>query len=377
MTNLRKLTVSLTKHGAHKVATLLREYDKDKVLSNLSGAVHGVNIELAQARTTLAADERGKVPSFWNTARQLGSEAIDGLVLLAIVTSHHQLISAMRKASGRGAYSGTVRRRDLTNSKAFTNFAHVVEQLGYSTSHSPSHISYDFHKLFKIDGLNRLAEKLFERRLKSAGWDGKTSVVQELCRLKFYEVFSVDEQSFTSWFNKGVVSNRDEVNEELEDADFFLSADDSESPGQFKFRPGHREKDTGKLTVMGSTREKMALRTHNAIQNSLFKELAQKYGKDCVSTEHPTGQGTSIDLVVKTDSFCWFYEIKVAPSVRAAIRQAIPQLLEYAYWPGTTGRADRLFIVGTMPVTKQAERYLSFLREKFGLQIEYLQHGKA
>ncbi len=126
---------------------------------------------------------------------------------------------------------------------------------------------------------------------------------------------------------------------------------------------------------VSSSKDKTADRLHNAIQNSLFKELAQKFGKDRVSTENPTGQGTSIDLVVKTDEFCWFYEIKVANSVRAAIRQAIPQLLEYAYWPGKDGRADQLFIVSPLPVTRQAEKYLSFLRDKFGVQIAYVQHS--
>lgn len=105
--------------------------------------------------------------------------------------------------------------------------------------------------------------------------------------------------------------------------------------------------------------------------------LVEKYGKDYVGTEVDTGDGTAIDVVVKTDKFCWFYEIKTASSVKACIRQAIPQLLEYAFWRGASDRADRLIIVSQHVVTKEAEIYLKFLREKFHLEIHYEQHKLA
>jgi len=98
MIDVTKLSVSLTKHGAYKVALLLRDYDKDQVLKHLSDSVAGINIESAQAKKTLAADQHGKLPDFWNEARARGSETIDATVLLAIIVSHQNLIAAMRGA---------------------------------------------------------------------------------------------------------------------------------------------------------------------------------------------------------------------------------------------------------------------------------------
>ncbi len=45
MTDLNKLAVSLTKHGAHKIAILLRHFDAKHILENLEGSIPGVNIE--------------------------------------------------------------------------------------------------------------------------------------------------------------------------------------------------------------------------------------------------------------------------------------------------------------------------------------------
>jgi len=59
----------------------------------------------------------------------------------------------------------------------------------------------------------------------------------------------------------------------------------------------------------------------------------------------PNGIGGRIDTVVSQDGGYWFYEIKTAMSARACIRDALAQLLEYAYWPGAR-EASRLIIVG-------------------------------
>ncbi|MFO3796718.1 MAG: hypothetical protein ACK8QZ_05450, partial [Anaerolineales bacterium] len=95
-------------------------------------------------------------------------------------------------------------------------------------------------------------------------------------------------------------------------------------------------------------------------------------GSQSVGTEVSTGNGTAIDLVTQHDDVTSFFEIKTGSSVRASIRQAIPQLLEYAYWPSDR-RADRLVIVSHLPITKTAERYLEFLRQEFDLPLTYQQ----
>jgi hypothetical protein len=371
MINVGALNVSLTKHGAHKVATLLRKYDKDQVLGHLEGSEPGVNIESAQAKKTLAANSAGKVPDFWNDARARGSEAIDALVLLAIIVSHHRLIAAMQGAMDKGLFSGRINRGAYLDGKAFTNFAHIIEELAYSTEHSPDHISFDLRKFFRIAGLNTLAAKLLQVKLKTAGWDGTTPIEDAAVDIGLHRALSVSEPEFRGWLATGAV----DLGERSEDDAFFFNAEDDGKLGAFKFTPGHNPKKTGTTPIAPSAKGATATLFHNRMQNSLFAKLEAEYGKGCVGTEVSTGAGTAIDIVVKTAKFCWFYEIKTAMTVKGCIRQAIPQLLEYAYWHGTADRVDRLVIVGPRPITKQAEKYLTLLRDTFRLKLYYEQHA--
>ena len=113
MTDLRKLKVSLTKHGSHKIAVLLRKYDKDEVLKHLEHSEPGVNIELAQAKKNLSVNEQGRVPDLWNEARLSGNKTIDALVLISIILSHYELITAMQNSTARYRFSGIVKRESI------------------------------------------------------------------------------------------------------------------------------------------------------------------------------------------------------------------------------------------------------------------------
>jgi hypothetical protein len=112
---------------------------------------------------------------------------------------------------------------------------------------------------------------------------------------------------------------------------------------------------------------------HNALQTALYDKLAALHGPTSVGTEVPTGYGTSIDLVLKVSGSCAFYEIKVAPTIKASIRQAIPQLLEYAYWRKDSKVADKLVIASKFKVTKEATDFIKLLRHRFALPPYYEQ----
>ena len=62
-----------------------------------------------------------------------------------------------------------------------------------------------------------------------------------------------------------------------------------------------------------------------------WRQLASQYGKDNVGAENASGIGTRIDVLVRRGNEYWFYEIKTAQSPRACLRQAVGQLLEYAF----------------------------------------------
>lgn len=374
MTDLTKLNVSLTKHGAHKIAILLRKYDKDEILKHLENSEPGVNIELAQAKKNLSVNQRsGEVPELWNVARLKGSETIDALVLISIILSHHELINAVRKSTNRNRFAGTIKREQFQNDKAFTNFAHTIEELGYSTEHTQDHVRYDFHKLFQIPGLHTFFEKLLRLKFTTAGWDKGNSIIEESTRLGLHEVFSLSKKQFSAWMATGLLTTENQRPAEIEDSTFFATADDDHPSGKFKFRPGHNVKKTGAAATGVPAKPQAATLLHNEIQNQMYASLVARYGETCVGTEVETGDGTAIDIVVKTDQFCWFYEIKTGESVRVCIRQAIPQLLEYAYWQGDSSRADKLIVVSPKKLTPQAAAYLDFLRKQFKLNIYYEQ----
>ena len=111
---------------------------------------------------------------------------------------------------------------------------------------------------------------------------------------------------------------------------------------------------------------------HNLLQEALCRKLSAKFGAKNVGAENPSGNGTNIDVVVKHKNDYWFYEIKTAQSPRACIRQAIGQLLEYAFWPRSRA-ATRLIVVGETALDGDGKEYLRELRERFSLPIEYEQ----
>lgn len=86
--------------------------------------------------------------------------------------------------------------------------------------------------------------------------------------------------------------------------------------------------------------------------------------------EISSGNGGRIDLVCLLASGEHdFYEIKPSTLARHAIREALPQLLEYAYRQGGH-QARRLIIASQAPLDSISKNYLETLREK-GLPVHY------
>ncbi len=140
----------------------------------------------------------------------------------------------------------------------------------------------------------------------------------------------------------------------------------------FKFRPGCTTK-VSSSKISQAQRELDVSFRHNDLQEILYRRLSHKYGSENVGTEIPNGVGTKIDVVVRQVHEFWFYEIKTAHSPRACLRQAISQLLEYAYCPGSKEEPSRIIIVGESALDKESAEYLSTLRKRFSLPIEYEQ----
>ncbi|CRM37212.1 hypothetical protein [Pseudomonas sp. 24 E 1] len=371
MTDLQKLNVSLTKHGAHKIAFLLKQYPASDVLQHLEGSVPGIAIEEAQAKKNLSVGARNAVPNVWAEVKQLGDDAVDALTLIAIVFSHYKLISTM-VGSSSGQFVGKIIRNRELKGKEYTNFAHTLDMLGYVAESNYDFVEYNLEKLFKIDGLGVLARKVFEAKLITAGWAGKNSVIDESIVLQFHKALSITDRQFKNWLTTGNFDfDKDDILLD-EDEQFFIVASDTEISRPFVFTPGHNSRPVGAVDVKAPMNKVSARRLHNLIQNKLYEFLKSKHGEKNVGTEVNTGDGTSIDVVLEEDSEYWFYEIKTASSVKASIRQALPQLLEYSYWPNEN-KAVRLIVVSHLPAGQIPEQYLDMLRNTFGIPIYYEQ----
>ena len=140
----------------------------------------------------------------------------------------------------------------------------------------------------------------------------------------------------------------------------------------FNFRPGVADRAPS-ATVSLAERDLNITLKHNLLQATLCRQLVAKHGADNVRSEQPSGLGTMIDVVLRRrpDEY-WYYEIKTALSPRACMREALGQLLEYAYWPGTR-EASRLIVCGESPLDADGQEYVDELRRRFQLPISYEQ----
>jgi hypothetical protein len=156
----------------------------------------------------------------------------------------------------------------------------------------------------------------------------------------------------------------------IEDAASLAPIPDPARP-PFVFRAGWRNKPTYAVTTLAQKELDVRLR-HNEIQQFLCEQLADKYGAANIGSEIPSGNGMRIDVVVRLNDGYLFYEIKTEQTARMCIREALPQLLEYSFWPRAQV-AKRLFIVGEAELDGESEEYLETLKRKFGLPVDYEQ----
>jgi len=112
---------------------------------------------------------------------------------------------------------------------------------------------------------------------------------------------------------------------------------------------------------------------HDKIQNGFFQWLKQTYPGETIGIEPVAHQRTRIDIVrIKEDKTCIFYEVKAYNSPKYCIRDALGQLIEYAYFPDVK-KAKHLFVVSYTKADKNIEKYIKHLNEKFGIPIGYIQ----
>jgi len=150
-----------------------------------------------------------------------------------------------------------------------------------------------------------------------------------------------------------------------------LPNDTPNEESDFEFIPGKGKLPDHITKKYTSTAKQIDLDVrHSLIQKKLWKKLVLQYGKGNIRLEHPYC-GMKIDLVLNNNGQNYFYEVKTASSARACIREAIGQLMEYAYWPGRKN-AVKIIVVGEHNLDKKTRKYLDFLKTNFSLPVEYI-----
>ncbi|MBF9194446.1 hypothetical protein [Microvirga terrestris] len=104
---------------------------------------------------------------------------------------------------------------------------------------------------------------------------------------------------------------------------------------------------------------------HVKLQNALHDFFCKKYGKKSVYYER-----NFVDLALNVNNSLTYYEIKIAPTAKSCIREALGQLLEYGFYPNEQ-RCERLVIVGDGTATADDRAYIQYLRREFKLPVFY------
>lgn len=103
----------------------------------------------------------------------------------------------------------------------------------------------------------------------------------------------------------------------------------------FVFQPNRRSAPSAAVGATGFSRPARFVELrhrHAELSNRLVASLEARYGASHVAQENTVGV-RRIDAVVRTSAGDVFYEIKTNPSLRASVREALGQLLEYAFYP--------------------------------------------
>jgi len=145
-----------------------------------------------------------------------------------------------------------------------------------------------------------------------------------------------------------------------------LVAATSEHASQWERRaPLRAKKLEGTIPRMRIAPTVMTL-AHNQLQNHLVSVLVNHYGKRAVKPEQ-----NYVDIECTVGKQVHLIELKSNPSPKGAIREAIGQLLEYAYFSAPDRQQPCLHVVAPGPANDEVRAYIQLLNDRFSLKIQY------
>lgn len=163
-------------------------------------------------------------------------------------------------------------------------------------------------------------------------------------------------------------------------ANYYVLLNEKQQPrllsgtGKFSFVPGHKQKRATAKSNYEAHSVDIDL-VHNTIQMGIYRQLIKKYGKENVGTELNAGNGSKIDVVLRdNDGKFIFFEIKTSYSVKLCLREAIGQLLEYAYL-GKGANAKKLIVVSPNKINSETRAYIRKVRTLFKIPLYYQRYA--
>jgi hypothetical protein len=107
-------------------------------------------------------------------------------------------------------------------------------------------------------------------------------------------------------------------------------------------------------------------RMHNELQNQLRRILEQFHGSKAVAMEE-----NFVDLAVTLPDRYILFEVKSSPSPTQCIREALGQILHYAWRNGHPQMNVEFYVVGPLPLQPSDAEFLEYIKSRTGLPLSY------
>jgi hypothetical protein len=112
---------------------------------------------------------------------------------------------------------------------------------------------------------------------------------------------------------------------------------------------------------------------HKRLQSELLKGFQKRYGIKNVVLER-----NNVDITVTDGTRGILIELKTNPSSQSAIREALGQLLEYAYYRSSEEwESVALVIIAPGMIDELAKKYIQRLRSQFKIPISYYSYAEG
>lgn len=154
---------------------------------------------------------------------------------------------------------------------------------------------------------------------------------------------------------------------------YILVTADSATETQWRSRRGSSQIPSTRAITRKGTPTVTYDPVHKRLQSELFAQLQDRFGAENVVLEQEY-----VDITVQDAARTVLIEIKTDPDCRLAIRHAIGQLLEYAYYsPSKQMDKHELLILAPPVLDNMAADYLRRVREAFKIPISYASYSEG